>query len=74
MPAFAINVYFIRYYRPDTTFTGFPSINFFNIVSPVFTNSDKGKYKSAGYPVDACFAPTEAEAETKNLITYYNTK
>ena len=34
------------------------------IVPPVFTNSDKGKYKGAGHPVDVRFAPTEAAAET----------
>jgi len=26
----------------------------------VFTNSDKGKYKGAGHPVDVRFAPTVA--------------
>ena len=38
------------------------------IVPPVFTNSDKGKYKGAGHPVDVRFAPTEAAAETKEII------
>jgi hypothetical protein len=33
----------------------------------VFTNSDKGKYKGAGHPVDVRFAPTEAAAETKKI-------
>ena len=28
---------------------------------PVFTNSDKGKYKGAGHPVDVRFAPTVAK-------------
>jgi len=30
-------------------------------------NSDKGKYKGAGHPVDVRFAPTEAAAETKKI-------
>ena len=35
---------------------------------PVFTNSDKDKYKGAGHPVDVRFAPTVATTETKNII------
>ena len=31
------------------------------IVPPVFTNSDKGKYKGAGHPVDVRFAPTGSQ-------------
>ena len=38
------------------------------IAPPVFTNSDKGKYKGAGHPVDVRFAPTVATTETKKII------
>jgi hypothetical protein len=38
------------------------------VVPPVFTNSDKGKYKGAGHPVDICSVPTEAAADTKKII------
>ena len=38
------------------------------VVPSVFTNSDKGKYKGAGHPVDVRFAPTVAAAETKKII------
>ena len=38
------------------------------IVPPVFTNSDKGKYKGTRCPVDICSVPTEAAAETKKII------
>ena len=35
---------------------------------PMFTNSDKGKYKGTRGPVDLCSVPTEAAAETKKII------
>ena len=35
-----------------------------------FTNSDKGKYKGAGHPVDVRFAPTVAKRRPRKL---YNT-
>ena len=45
---------------------------------PVFTNSDKDKYKGAGHPMDVRFAPTVVErraaAETKKYIKQYITK
>ena len=34
---------------------------------PVFTNSDKGKYKDAGHPVDVRFAPTVAKRRPRKL-------
>ena len=36
-------------------------------VPPVFTNSDKGKYKGAGHPVDVLFAPTVAKRRPRKL-------
>ena len=38
------------------------------IVPPVFTNSDKGKYKGTRGPVDLRSVPTEAAAETKKIL------
>jgi len=38
------------------------------IVPSVFMNSDKGKYKGTRCPVDICSVPTEAAAETKEII------
>ena len=38
------------------------------IIQPVFTNSDKGKYKGTRGPVDLCSVPTEAAAETKKNL------
>ena len=38
------------------------------VFPPVFTNSDKGKYKGTRGPVDLCSVPTEAAAETKKII------
>ena len=37
------------------------------IVSSVFTNSDKGKYKGAGHPVDVRFAPTVAKRRPQDV-------
>ena len=41
------------------------------IVPPVFTNSDKSKYKGTRCPVDICSVPTEAAAETKKISSRY---
>ena len=37
------------------------------IVPPMFTNSDKGKYKGAGHPVDVRFAPTVAKRRPQEV-------